>query len=113
MLAHQEKKRLKAHPPRIQLFLKRAHNYRQILESRPVGPGKRPTELPKTYARILPLLDLAEPIQKYILALPPSYGQPLIPEKTIRDLCHIAEPKKQIERFNQLLTSSKRINQPP
>jgi hypothetical protein len=54
------------------------------------------------------LLRLAEEIQEHILAMPRTLRRPVITERALRRIVHIAEPGTQVEEFKAPLGAADR-----
>lgn len=98
-----------ARPPRIQVFLKQAHELKARLEN---DQGLTQTVLAKEIgisrfelSHNLNLLKLDPIIQKFIFALPPSKRAHPLTKRKLRKIAVIADLQKQKEEFCLLLTN--------
>ncbi|OVE76705.1 hypothetical protein BVX98_05340 [bacterium F11] len=96
-------------PPRIQLFLKQAHELHRRLEE---NPRLKKSALAKEIGisrfelrHNLKLLNLSPEIQKFLLALPPSRKKYPITKKKLRKISTIIDHQKQRDEFCLLLSS--------
>ena len=97
----------KPKPPRVVELLRKAIEWRTLLES---GEAPNQAEIARregiTRARVtqvMSMLRLATEIQQHILSLPDMLRRPAITERALRPIAQIEDPKLQFEEFKQLL----------